>query len=149
MNLGYVHCFLRCPNSCAIPLPHPSLLEKDDHPHSMPKGTRPIIVVCPYCGLASAYYERDVFQQVFVDKPSLFQSGECHLVSADIECDQLGCEAPKVIHTVQGVATGTWTEKVVAKDWEFSDSARCGAGHKLRFDESRGIHWVGPADYPF
>lgn len=148
MSLAYIHSFLRCRNSCAIPLPHPPL-EMCANPQSKNTENRKVVVICPYCGLASAYSGRDVVQQVIEDKPSLFQDHECLLVSVEIECDSKDCEAPKVIYTVQGVATGTWRPKAVPKDWHFSDSARCEAGHKLNFEESHRLHGVTRADYPF
>jgi hypothetical protein len=70
---------------------------------------------------------------MFVDKPNLFQAGECHLVAIEVECDDESCESPKVIHAILGDEKGTWKPKVVPKDWYFSDSAKCGAGHPLRF----------------
>ena len=151
MSLGYIHCFLRChgPKGCAIPLPHPNLLDTDENLRSLDKGAQSIVVVCPYCGLGSSYLERDVIHQVYADMPSLFQRDECVLVRGEIECGGSNCEAPKTIHAVQGVATGTWRPKAVAKDWKFSDSATCGAGHRLCFEESRGIHWVAQVGYPF
>jgi hypothetical protein len=116
MGVGYIRCFLHCPNLHAIPLPRPSLLETIDSPQLRAKENRKVIVVCPYCGLGSAYFARDVREQMVLDKPSLFEAGECLFVSVEVGCDGESCEAPKVIHTVQGVATGTWRPTAVPRD---------------------------------
>lgn len=100
---------------------------------------RTAVFVCPYCGLVSEYSRRDTLEQMMVDKPSLFQSGECILVSIEVECDGKNCEAPKTVHVVRDGGKGTWKFAVVPKDWKFSDTAKCGAGHQLRFDKSRPI----------
>ena len=86
--------------------------------------------------------------QMIVDKPSLFEAGECLLVSAKIGCDGQNCAAPKIIHTIQGGETGTWRPTAIPRDWKFSDSACCGAGHKLRLEEGQSyeLHQVA---YPF
>src|ERR1700675_294855 len=112
-SLGYIHCFLRCPNSHAIPLPSPTLLERDGSPQSSAKANQIAVFVCPECGLGSAYFPQDIQEQVIADTPSLFQRGECHLVSVEIECDGQNCGAQKVMHTIQGDVEGTWKPKAV------------------------------------
>src|SRR5580658_10748073 len=102
MNPCYIHRFLRCPNLHAIPLPSPSLLERDGNPQSSTRQNRTAVFVCPECGLGSSYSAQGIQEQVIVDTPSLFQRGECHLVSLEIECDGQSCGARKVIHTIQG-----------------------------------------------
>jgi hypothetical protein len=146
--VAYIHRFLRCPNSHAIPLPRPSHIERDDNLQEKAMENRRAVFVCPHCGLVSAYYGQDIVEQM-AGTPTLFQLEQCSLVSIEIECDGKNCEALKVVHTIAGIATGTWTPKVVPRDWQFSESARCGAGHKLRFDESRGLHLQSDADFPF
>ncbi len=146
-GLGYIHRFLRCPNSCAIPLPRPSLLETDDNLRKKAKENRRAIFVCPSCGLVSAYYAREIVEHL-TGTPSLFQQGECHLVSLEIECDGQNCEARKVIHTIQGDVAGTWRPKVAPKDWHFSETALCAVGHRLRYDLAEAHHWA-PAEIPF
>lgn len=147
-GLGYIHRLLPCRNSCAIPLPRPSLLETDDNLRGKAKENRRAIFVCPYCGLVCAYYAREIVEHL-VGTPSLFESGECDLVSIELECDGQNCAAQKVVHTIAGIATGTWRPKVVPRDWKFSETALCGAGHKLRFDEPLRLHLQGHAELPF
>jgi hypothetical protein len=149
MSAVYIHCYLRCPDGHTIPLPHPSLLKTIDNSHSSAKGTKNIVVVCPECGLASAYCEEDVIEFAIPEKTSLFQQGECRLVAIEIECAGHNCTAPKVIHAVQGVATGTWRPKVVPKHWRFDASARCEAGHQLLFDEPQKLHMTEVIGFPF
>jgi hypothetical protein len=129
-------------------VPPPSLLDIDGNPRSSTKEKRQAVFVCPYCGLASLYSTGDVLPQMLVDKPSLFEAGECLLVSAEIECDGQNCEAPKVIHTIQGDEQGTWRPKAIPRDWQFSDSARCGAGHKLRLEAGQKYK-LTQVPYPF
>jgi hypothetical protein len=130
----YIHRFLRCQNACAIPLPHSTPEETDSNLLQRPTDNRQIVFVCPYCGLGSAYSGQDVFETAVAGKQSLFQQRECLLVSIEIECDGQDCEAPKVIHTLQGVETGTWKPTAAVKDWQYSETALCGAGHRLRCD---------------
>jgi hypothetical protein len=143
-GLGYIHRFLPCRNSHAIPLPRPSLLETDDNLQQKAMENRRAVFVCPYCGLVSAYFGREIVEHL-VGTPSLFQLGECNLVSIEIECDGKNCEAQKVVHTIAGTVKGTWRPRVVPKDWQFSESALCGTGHRLRFDEPLRIHLQGKA----
>jgi hypothetical protein len=147
-GLGYIHCFLHCPHVHAIPLPTPSLLERDGSPRSSAKENRTAVFVCPECGLGSSYSSQDIHEQVIADRPSLFQRGECLLVSVEIECDGENCEAPKVIHTIQGVDTGTWRPTAAPKDWHFSETALCVRGHRFRYDLTE-VHQVTHAEMPF
>lgn len=149
MSTGYVHTFLRCPNSHAIPLPMPSLSEAIPTEGLTSATNKTLVFVCPYCGLARAYHFGDVIQIMMADQPSLFQSHECVLVSVDVECESERCDAPKSLHTIQGIAGGSWRPKVTPKDWKFTESATCEHGHRLRFDESARLHTATRADYPF
>lgn len=128
---AYIHCYLACPNVHAILLPCPSLLERDGSPRSSTRENRIAVFVCPDCGLGSAYSAQDIREEVIVGRQSIFERGECLLVSLEIECDGDNCTAPKVIHTIQGADTGTWRPKAVPENWHFSDSARCGAADVL------------------
>lgn len=149
MSVAYRHCFLRCKNSCAIPLPHSTLEEIGNSLHQSATEIRTAVFVCPYCGLVSEYSRLDALEHLMVDKPNLFQAGECLLVSTEVECGGKNCRAPKTVHAVQGIDTGTWRPKVVPGGWQFDDTANCAAGHKLHFDESARIYWVTRADDPF
>ena len=137
MSFVYPHCFVICPKHHTIPVPHSSPIEIDGSPRQLAKVVPQVNVVCPECGVVSAYSIRDVTGGMFVDKPNLFQEDECHLVAIEVECDGENCEAPKVIHAIVGDEKGTWRPKATPKDWTFSDAARCGAGHQLRLDETR------------
>jgi hypothetical protein len=127
---SYLHRFLRCHNSCAVPLPHPKQTKAQEN--------RIAVFACPHCGLASAYSAQDIVEHLF-RMPSLLQLRECRLVSIEIECDGTNCEAQKKIRTIDGYVEGTWRPKVDARDWTFSETACCGAGHGLRFDHGRGV----------
>jgi hypothetical protein len=142
MSVAYPHCFLECPKHHAIPIPHFSLIETFDSPRQNTTAGQPIVVVCPECGLVSAYSDRKIFGHLMVDKPNLFQEGECHLVAIQVECDGENCEAPKIVHAIWGVEGRTWRPKAMPKDWVFQESARCGAGHQLRLDPSESLHWT-------
>jgi len=148
MGLGYHQRFLRCRNACAIPLPHPTLEEIESSLRPTAKEDRTAIFVCPYCGLVSEYSGQDIHELQMVNTPSLFQAGECVLVSIEVECDGKNCAAPKTIHAIQGAGAGTWKPMVAPRDWIFSETALCGAGHKLRFDESAPIHRAYLANSP-
>jgi len=140
---SYLHCFLRCRNSHDIPVPCCKL----GRSQQIVEENRKAIFVCPYCGLVSAYYGKDMTARQVRAEPSLFEAKVCCLVSIDIECEVQGCKARKVIYMVQGVGTGTWKEGIVPRDWQFSETALCGDGHKLRFVE--GLHPVDHPDLPF
>jgi hypothetical protein len=144
---GYIHCFLRCPNMHAISLPIPSLIERDGSPRWSAKEARIAVFVCPECGLGSLYSSQDIQELVIADRPSLFQRGECLLISVRVECDGNNCEASKVIYTLQGVDTGNWRPRTALKDWKFSDNALCAAGHKLCFDPAEDYE-ITPAEMP-
>jgi hypothetical protein len=145
---GHMHCFLQCTSCrCGIPVPPHSQRETRENPERKIAENRQAVFVCPGCGFGNAYSSADVFGHL-VPTESLFESGECHLVSLEIECDRLGCKAPKLIHTIQGDAGGNWRPKVAPKHWHFPDTARCGAGHKLRFDESREIRVEMQSELP-
>jgi hypothetical protein len=136
----YRHYFLRCPNnSHAIPLPRPNRAGTDGNLQEIDRDNRKAVFVCPYCGLASAYYGKGV-QEHFLGTSDPFEAGECILVAVEVECDGESCGAQKVVHTIQGVATGTWRPKVSPKDWHFSESALCGAEHKLRLDPTKLLY---------
>jgi hypothetical protein len=137
MSLAYPHWFLPCPNMHLIPVPYSSPSETDGSPRQKAKDIPPVNVVCPECGVVSAYSIRDVTGGLFVDTPDLFQAGERRLVAAEVECDGENCEAPKVVHAILGDEKGTWRPKAAQTSWQFADSARCGAGHQLRLDEPR------------
>jgi hypothetical protein len=96
----------------------------------------PIIVACPECGLVSAYSPEKMFGYLVAYKASLFQAGECHLVAIQVECNGENCKAPKIVHAIWGSDTGTWRPKVLPKDWQFQDSARCQNDHQLHLDPS-------------
>ena len=87
-------------------------------------------------------------QDMVVGTPSLFLAGECHLVSLEMECDGQNCEAPKIVHTIQGDEKGTWKPKAALKDWHFSDTALCGGGHRLRYDVAE-VHQITASEMPF
>ena len=142
----YLHRFLRCCNSCAIPLPHPR--EAGHSPRRKAQENRVAVFGCPHCGLASAYSAQDIVEHL-LGTPSLFQLRECHLVSIEIECDGQSCEAQKIIHTIEGYVEGSWRPKVDPRDWTFSETSRCRAGHRLHFDDARGVYLVEPAALPF
>jgi hypothetical protein len=148
--VAYRNYFLRCrgPKSCAIPLPPPSRAEIDGSLQTIKRDNRRAVFVCPYCGLVSAYYGQDI-QEMPLQTPDPFQAGECNLASIEVECDGENCRLQKLVHTIAASVSGTWRPKVVPRDWRFSDSAICEAEHKLRFDESAGIHWVIRTDDPF
>jgi hypothetical protein len=148
MRWNYAHCYLQCPNSHRIPVPYSNPLGTDGSPRRTPTDTRTAVFVCPDCGLASAYSARDILEDRVLDIPGPFLANECHLGAIQLECDGENCKAPKVIHVIQGDAKGTWKPKSIPKDWRFSDSARCAAGHKLRFDLSVP-HRVEPSEMPF
>jgi hypothetical protein len=135
MGVAYPHCFLYCPNLHSIPVPHPNLVETDGNPRQTARDSPTVNVVCPDCGVVSAYSMQDVTGGFFIDRPSLFQANECHLVAAEVECDGENCRAPKVIHAILGDDQGTWRPKAVQTSWHFSDTARCGAGHQLRLEK--------------
>jgi len=137
MSLAYPHWFVHCPNMHLIPVPYSSPSEIDGSPRRTAKDIPTVNVVCPECGVVSAYSIRDVTGGLFVDTPDLFQENECHLVAINVECDGENCAAPKVVHAILGDEKGTWRPKAVLRDWYFSESALCGNGHKLRFDEPR------------
>jgi hypothetical protein len=147
-NFAYPHNFLQCRNSHYIPVPHPTLLERDGSPRQRAKDNPKAVFVCPECGLASAYSAQDMVEHLVVEKLSLFQANECHLVSLQVECYGENCEAQKIIHTIQGNDNGTWRPTTAPADWSFSDSALCAAGHRLRLDGSKP-HWAIPAEMPF
>jgi hypothetical protein len=147
-QFAYPHFLLQCPNHHYIPVPHPNLLEINEGPQQTATENRKAVFVCPECGLASAYSTQDMVRHLSVGTPGLFQAGECHLVSLEIECDGENCGAQKLIHAIQGDKKGTWTPRVAQKDWTFSDSALCGAGHRLRYDVSEP-HQVTPTEMPF
>jgi hypothetical protein len=48
-----------------------------------------------------------------------------------------------------GADTETWRPIVDPEDWRFSETARCGAGHKLRFDDACQDHIVERVDLLF
>jgi hypothetical protein len=135
----YYHYFLQCPNSHYIPVPPPILLETDGSPRKIPKENRKAAFVCPYRALVSAYSAQDIVRHQETGKESLFEANVCHLVAIQVECDGKNCEAPKVIHATQDAGKGTWNVRVAPKKWMFSDSARCGAGHKLHYEERSGL----------
>jgi hypothetical protein len=137
MSPLYPHCFVPCPNRHPIPVPHSSPIEIDGSPRQLAKEIPRVNVVCPECGVVSAYSVLDMTGAMFVDKPNLFQEGECHLAAIEVECDGENCEAPKVVHAILGDEKGTWKPKAAPKDWHFSDSAHCEGGHPLRFEEPR------------
>lgn len=150
MGLAYPHCFLPCPNRHMIPIPHSIPSEIGGSPRQTATDTPKVNVVCPECGVVSAYSVRDMTGGLFVDTPSLFQENECCLVAIEVECDGNNCEAQKVIHAILGVETGTWRPKAIPKDWHFSDSALCEDGHKLRFDEPRTpLQWTNLYSLPW
>jgi hypothetical protein len=149
--VGYRHCFLWCksPKHCAIPIPHSSLPEIDGSLRQATTADRKVVVLCPYCGLVSAYSARDIVEHLRPDTPSLFQSSECHVAAIEAECDGESCKAPKVIHVILGDEKGTWRPTVALKDWTFSESACCEAGHKLRLEESGKYLWTNLNELPF
>ena len=148
MSVAHPHCFLRCPNVHLIPVPHSNPLEIDGSPRRAAQDSRIAIVVCPECGLASAYSVRDMVGHLVVDTLNPFQAGECHLVVIEAECDGENCEARKEIHVILGDDKGTWRPKATPKDWTFSDSARCEAGHKLHFEDSGESRWTNLDELP-
>jgi hypothetical protein len=147
-HLVYSHCFLQCPNLHRIPVPCPNLLEIDDSLQQTGKANRKAVFVCPDCGLGSAYSAQDMVQDMIRGTPSLFLAGECHLVSLEIECDGQNCEAPKIVHTIQGDKKGTWKPTAALEDWHFSETALCGADHRLRLEGSK-LHQVTATEMPF
>lgn len=148
MGLAYPHCFLPCPNLHMIPIPHSNPLGDGNLPPTATSNPT-VNVVCPECGVVSAYSVRDMTGGLFVDTPSLFLADECHLVAIEVECEGENCEAPKVIHAILGDEKGTWRPKAAQKDWHFSDTARCGAGHALRFDKSDTFQWTNLSALPW
>jgi hypothetical protein len=145
----YYHYHLQCPNSHRIPVPHPIPLETDGSPRKTTTENRRAVFVCPYCGLVSAYSAQDLLQDQEIGKQSPFSVGVCGLFSLEIECDGKNCGALKVVHTIHNAGKEMWKEEIAPTNWTFSDSARCGAGHPLRFDDSRILPREGPADLPF
>jgi hypothetical protein len=136
MGTIYQHCYLDCPNHHSIPIPHSSLVEKIGNPVQNTTESLPIIVACPECGLVSAYLPDKMFGYLVAGTPSLFQAGECHLVAIRAHCDGENCKAPKIVHAIWSNDTGTWRPKVMPKDLQFQDSARCQNDHQLRLDAS-------------
>jgi hypothetical protein len=134
MGIAYQHCFVLCPNTHMIPVPHSSLSEIDGSPRRLATDIPKVAVVCPECGDVSAYSIRDMKGGLVPDKPNRFQAGECRLVSIEVECDGENCKAPKVIHVIVGDEKGIWRPLVGPKNWRVSDSARCKGGHNLRFE---------------
>jgi|ERR1700733_3221388 hypothetical protein len=145
MSLAYPHWFLPCPNMHLIPVPYSGPSEIDGSPRR--RTNSPVNVVCPECGVVSAYSIHEATGGLYVDKPNLFQEGECHLVAIEVECDGENCEALKVVHAILGDDKGTWRPLAARTSWHFSDAALCGAGHKLRFEEP--IHWTNLRELPW
>jgi hypothetical protein len=150
MNALHKHSFLQCKSksSCTIPLPRPTLAEIERRLRQSAKENRKAVFVCPHCGLVSEYSTRDILEHVIPDTPSPFQSGECILVSIQVDCDGQHCRTPTTVHVIQDTGTEKWKTKIAPKHWTFSDSARCPSGHKLRFDEKKHLHRY-PANFPF
>jgi hypothetical protein len=63
MSLAYRHCFLQCPNSHAIPVPHPSLLATDSSPRWSAKGNRSAIA--PTAGLC-LFIQREILSSIML-----------------------------------------------------------------------------------
>jgi hypothetical protein len=147
-SAAYRHYFLKCPSLHGIEIPRPKRLATDGDFREIATENRRAIFACPYCGVVSAYYGREI-QEILVETLDPFLKRERSLVYMPIECEGVGCEAPKIIHTIIGTPLGTWNPTVTPKDWYFSDSAVCECGHKLRFDESRRLHVAETAEVPF
>lgn len=142
MSLLCPHCFLPCPNRHMIPIPHSSPSGIDSSPRQIAKDNPIVNVVCHECGVVSAYSRQEVTGGMFVGTPDLFQENKCRLVATQVECDGENCEAPKTVHTVLVNDKGVWKLSIQPKDWQFSDSARCGAGHTLHLPKGKKLLWV-------
>lgn len=149
MSIAYPHCFLVCPNFHMIPIPHSIPSGIGSSPQQKAKDARKVNVLCPECGDVSAYSALDVTGGLHVDKPNLFQEGECHLVAIEVGCDGENCEAPKIVHAIWGDEKGTWRPRATQKDWKFSPSARCGDRHQLRPGENALPRWSSLERLPF
>ena len=140
MQTLYRHYFVLCHNGHGTPIPRPSQVGTDGSLQAIATGAKKVILACSECGLVSEYSGQAV-HEALAARLDIFEAGEGRLVRVAVECDGENCEALKDIHTVQGVATGTWRPKVVPRNWKFSDSARCSADHKLRLgDQSPEMH---------
>jgi hypothetical protein len=152
-DLQHRHYFLRCPRSCAIPIPRPIRAGMDGSFEQINADNRSGIFVCPYCGLASVHCGRDI-QELLLPTPDLFKSGmDGHslavLVSTEVECVDQKCGTLTDIFTVLGSGSGEWKPQVIADEWTFPDNLLCERGHQLCFDESRRLHAAGRVDDPF
>ena len=125
------HYYLQCLESHLIPLPRPSRVGTDGNLQQIATDNRRAIFSCPYCGLVSAYFGREI-RHVEAQTVDPFLTGDCRLVRVHAVCDGIDCKAPKAIHTVQDAGSGRWFGRVAPKDWRMSDSARCDSGHTLR-----------------
>ncbi|HTA22907.1 MAG TPA: hypothetical protein VK763_05195 [Terriglobales bacterium] len=132
---GYVHYVINCQNGHGIPIPRPSQAGIDGSLQATATNPKRVVLVCPDCGIVSAYSGQDV-RDFLAPTHDPFLTDECRLFEREAGCDGSNCEAPKVIHTVESGGAQTWKPKAAAIRWSFAESARCPDNHQLYFDES-------------
>ncbi len=139
-----IYGVLQCPNLHVIPVPTATVKEQLRARERGAPRIRYAVFVCPECGYGKLYSTSDI--KLADDAKDPFTSGECELFEIMIECENPRCNVPKPIYVLlgKGLTEGGWTPKVQAGKWDFTDnSARCSAGDKLCFDESRPFHLHG------
>jgi hypothetical protein len=141
-NKCYVLECRRGPNVHYIPIPGPSRSEIYANPLATSKDAKRVLVACPECGLVSAYSESDVQVQM---SPSgdPFEADIRRLVSLQVECDDRNCDTPRSIRTILENDRGTWTQRVLPRDWTFSSECLCQSGHRLAPNwEENHVAWT-------
>lgn len=148
-NSQYIHCFLKCACGDQIPLPHPNLEEVIAFQTGASREIRKAVFVCTECGLVSAYSSGDVHSHL-APTPNPYQLQERILGYIETRCAVTNCEAEKRLYLL---ATGERTigegaMKVRPRDWRFSPSATCTAGHALKFSVAELYRWFQTDDSP-
>lgn len=141
MASWHAHWFLDCPQHHLIPIPAPRPNSKDALAHMAPTDNPVLNILCHECGTVYGYCSALPRTGTQRDEADPFAAGGFRFAATQVGCDGGNCVAPKTIHAVLENNRGVWRLGTQPENWQFSDTACCGAGHRLHLPKGSRILW--------